>query len=684
MSDPNFYERLGTGAHSMAIEAMKVQYLGGGGHSAPTPSAPAHEETISMKRWSAANDVFRGASETYDELPAGLYRTEVDNYGNPLLLRQKHETDGLLELPDDAGIGILKEFDDFWMRRDEFTKRGFLQKRGFMLWGPPGCHPRGTKVIMFDGSVRDVAEVKTDDLLMGPDSKPRRVLELKSGVGKIYEVRPTKGKPFLVNEDHILALHPSGIGHALRSRFCIKVSDFLKQSKDFQLRSKLYRADAIDFGPSRHLPIPPYILGLWLGDGHSHEPALTTMDECLKEAWCEWAIENGSAIKEHRITSSKATTYSAVTIAGGARHGANPARNALRDLGVLGNKHIPHHYLTASIEDRLELLAGLIDSDGHNGGGSFDFISKFQSLSESVMFLARSLGFSAYIKSCEKGCTYRGKRKVGKFWRLCISGDCDRIPVRLARKRGSPRRQIKDHLVTGFTLHEVGHDRYYGFTLNGDHLYLLEDFTVTHNSGKTSLLNLLINRIIQNQNGVVLFLDNPVCAARCLRMLRMIEPTRPIVAIMEDLDALVHRHGEHEYLALLDGEAQVDRVVFVSTTNYPEKLDRRFCDRPSRFDTVQYIGMPLAKARKAYLQAKEPDLVGKELDLWVASTDGFSLAHLKELIIAVKCLGQPFEKAMERLESMRVARPNSEDEPTRPHAGFLPKKNGAFAQIGGV
>lgn len=153
----------------------------------------------------------------------------------------------------------------------------------------------------------------------------------------------------------------------------------------------------------------------------------------------------------------------------------------------------------------------------------------------------------------------------------------------------------------------------------------------------------------------------------------MIEPNRPVVAIMEDLDALIQRYGEHEYLALLDGEAQVDRIVFIATTNYPEKLDRRFCDRPSRFDTVQYIGMPSREARKAYLKAKEPSLDVKELKIWVEATDGFSLAHLKELIVAVKCLGQPFGKALARLEGMRVVRPTSEDEPTKKMTGFLPK-----------
>lgn len=194
-------------------------------------------------------------------------------------------------------------------------------------------------------------------------------------------------------------------------------------------------------------------------------------------------------------------------------------------------------------------------------------------------------------------------------------------------------------------------------------------------SGKTSTLQILTKHLIEH-NGVVLFLDHPDLAAKCLQMLRAIESTRPVVAIMEDIDALVNKHGENEYLALLDGEAQVDNVVFVATTNYPERLDRRFVDRPSRFDTIKYVGMPTAAARRAYFQAKEPSLKGKELAYWVQESEGLSVAHLKEMIIAVKCFGHKVEDTIARLKGMQADKPNSDDEPDKPqkHVSFIPAK----------
>jgi len=201
-------------------------------------------------------------------------------------------------------------------------------------------------------------------------------------------------------------------------------------------------------------------------------------------------------------------------------------------------------------------------------------------------------------------------------------------------------------------------------------------------SGKTTLLQLMVKRLISNMDGIVILVENPHDAAQCLQMARQIEPRRPMIAILEDIDALIERFGENQFLSLLDGEAQVDRIVFIGSTNYPERMDRRFVDRPSRFDTVRYIGMPSAAARRVYLQTKEPSLEGDELDAWVKSSEGFSIAHLKEMIIAVRCFGQPLGEVTERLEAMHARQPTSADSPDRQGIGFSARRamaaNGAM------
>lgn len=202
-------------------------------------------------------------------------------------------------------------------------------------------------------------------------------------------------------------------------------------------------------------------------------------------------------------------------------------------------------------------------------------------------------------------------------------------------------------------------------------------------SGKTATVNQLIAIVVRQYEGVGFFIDSPHTAAHCLQMLRRIEPVRPVVALLEDLDALVDQRTENDYLALLDGEAQVGNIVFVATTNYPERLDRRFTDRPSRFDLIKLIDMPSAAARRAYLQAKEPSLQGDELEEWVARSQGFSIAHLRELIILCRCYGKSLDQAIERLTAMREASLNSAqaDDGRRGSVGFL--KPGRYAVTGG-
>lgn len=181
-------------------------------------------------------------------------------------------------------------------------------------------------------------------------------------------------------------------------------------------------------------------------------------------------------------------------------------------------------------------------------------------------------------------------------------------------------------------------------------------------SGKTSAIWQMTQELVKNQNGIVLFMEEPELSAICLSLTRRIEPTRPLICVYEDIDALIERHGEHGFLAMLDGETQTNEVVHVATTNYPEKLDKRFVDRPSRFDTIMLIDMPGEDARQAYLKAKDPSIDEVTLRRWVDKTDGYSVAHLREVIVAIRCFEQPEQEVFTRLDAMRTERLSSDGE----------------------
>lgn len=174
-------------------------------------------------------------------------------------------------------------------------------------------------------------------------------------------------------------------------------------------------------------------------------------------------------------------------------------------------------------------------------------------------------------------------------------------------------------------------------------------------SGKTSTLQLISKNII-DIGGISVYVSNPDTAATALKVLRHVEPHRPIVIMLEDIDAIIEEYGESEMLALMDGELQIDNVVFVATTNYPERLDARFVNRPSRFDIIKKIEMPTAEARRIYFTAKNKRLAKKgneaELKQWITQSKGFSVAHLKELIISVEVFGHSLEEVSRRLRKM--------------------------------
>ena len=180
-------------------------------------------------------------------------------------------------------------------------------------------------------------------------------------------------------------------------------------------------------------------------------------------------------------------------------------------------------------------------------------------------------------------------------------------------------------------------------------------------SGKTSAVQLMAHHMIREMGGVVILVDHPHTTAAAIQLLRQLESNRPLILLYEDIDAMVDRHGEAGLLALLDGELQVGNVVNVATTNYPERLDPRFTDRPGRFDRITLVGMPEAPARAAYFAAKAPDVPQPRRDQWVIASENWSIAHLRELIVAHLVLGEDDQEVIARLSGMREQLPKSDD-----------------------
>lgn len=189
-------------------------------------------------------------------------------------------------------------------------------------------------------------------------------------------------------------------------------------------------------------------------------------------------------------------------------------------------------------------------------------------------------------------------------------------------------------------------------------------------SGKTALVTLLSQELVR-RGGIVVMVTEPGMASIGLSTLRRIEPQRPLILIFEDIEEIIRAYGEHKILAILDGELQVGNVVQIATTNYPEVLGARIVNRPSRFDERIHVGMPSPAARRKYLKwiTRNEYAPDADIERWVADTEGFSVAHLRELVVAMFCLKQPYDSILERLRGLHI-RAKSKDEFGGSGAGF--------------
>lgn len=183
--------------------------------------------------------------------------------------------------------------------------------------------------------------------------------------------------------------------------------------------------------------------------------------------------------------------------------------------------------------------------------------------------------------------------------------------------------------------------------------------------GKTCTMRLVIEKLIKDHKGLV----TDFCGVHLFKegygILRDIHPKMPLVILMEDVDAILGRYNESEVLNLLDGMYGVDRILWLATTNYPERLGSRIMNRPSRFDKKIFIGMPSAEAREMFVRSKIPNDDDAIVERWVKDTKGLSIAHINELFVVNRILGEEYEEAVTTLRKMHKSPDSSSFDPYR-------------------
>jgi len=184
--------------------------------------------------------------------------------------------------------------------------------------------------------------------------------------------------------------------------------------------------------------------------------------------------------------------------------------------------------------------------------------------------------------------------------------------------------------------------------------------------GKTSVIQ-MINRDLIDRGGVIIKFTHPDLFVEGLRAFRQIQPDTPLVVLMEDIDSIIYNYNESSVLNILDGVENLHKMLFLATTNYPEKLGDRIINRPSRFDKRFKIDFPNIESRLLYLNYLFKDEENKpDLQQWAEDTENFTVSHLKELFVAVVILGDSYEDALDCLKTMREVKEDSiQDIPTK-------------------
>ena len=360
-----------------------------------------------------------------------------------------------------------------------------------ILSGDPGvakCHGRGTRVLMYDGVVKNVEDVVVGDKLMGDDATARTVQSVTSGRGRLYRVNQKNGDAYIVNENHVLSLRMSACkrgrtrgGYKVGEVIDIPLKEYVKRGGAFRAHAKGYKVP-VRF-ESRDVRVDSYFLGVWLGDGTSEGMQVCSADDEIVQELRRVAEIYDVKLKRG-VNKGKAVMWKLNNgrVEKGDRLEKNGLLTAMKTYGIVGKgaKRIPIEYKCNDERVRLEVLAGLIDTDGTVSHGNQITIAQTNDvLANDIAFIARSLGLRVSVKKRKTICQ-NGVRGTATY--VIISGDTAQIPCRVERKRCSVRKINKNPLNAGITVENIGVGDFFGFSIDGNHRYLLSDFTVTHNS----------------------------------------------------------------------------------------------------------------------------------------------------------------------------------------------------------
>ena len=340
------------------------------------------------------------------------------------------------------------------------------------------CFGRGTKILCEGLVFKNIEDIKTGENIITEGGKLIEVSKTCYGTDDMFLVKQPYGKDFICNSQHRLYLEQRTRSHGAKDQI-IKISpvEYLKLSKYYKKTTYRVTSKGIQFKEVNHV-IDPYVFGAWIGDGHSHEFKIIVNKEKdlpIYDAIISYAVSKGI---EYTIMNCDSKPCKYIYL----KSNKINILDELRRLNVIRNKHIPSEYFQDSYENRLKLLAGIIDTDGFAEEGTFYICMKSKRLIRDIYNLCGTLGFS--IGNI--------KEKKTNFNTLCytiaISGDLAKIPTLVHRKNKRTYNKSYKSRRCKLDVEFIGKGEYFGITLktenDDERRLILEDFTISMNTGK--------------------------------------------------------------------------------------------------------------------------------------------------------------------------------------------------------
>lgn len=338
---------------------------------------------------------------------------------------------------------------------------GYNRDQNLIIWTGSGCHSKDTEILMYDGTIKKIQDIKLEDKIMGDNCKSRNVKALFNGIDDMYQIYTKHNEfNFIVNSQHKLALINTFKTQMYEDKNEINENvitvKWYKYLDDIpiEMKSQFYTHNmAYEFLNKQIKENENFIE---YGDIIS----ITAEDYCtLKDN-----IKNDFKLYSNKIVFTTETNQS---------YDVEPYEYAYRN----DIKKTPFKYRLGTLHDRYEFVAGLIDKYGSVNMDECCYIINGNIENNNINFIIKSLGLY-YCKNEDDNYVIYGNG----------------IENIILRNVEMIKNNIHAKVLPAYNFYckKINKDNYYGFELDGNHRYIMENCIVTYNSnGKSTSLDLI-------------------------------------------------------------------------------------------------------------------------------------------------------------------------------------------------